>query len=261
MRYLRLWKRFFIISLARMMEYRLNFVISLIAGLAELALGVLTFLLIYQFTPSIAGWSRADALLLLGIYRIVDGIISTQISPNMQAISGYIQRGDMDFVLLWPVSSQFTASARLMNLSASANILTGLALTIYAGNSGGVEWTAAGILAAALFVTCGLVILYCLWLFIVTFSFWLVQVGTLDTLFYSVFVAARYPVSFFKGIVRALLTFVVPVAFATTFPAEALRGTVNVGMLVVGLALACVGLLCTHLFWSYAVRHYSSASS
>ena len=92
-------------------------------------------------------------------------------------------------------------------------------------------------------------------------SFWLVQVDTLDTLFYSVFETARYPVSFFKGLIRAVLTFAIPVAFATTFPAQALLGTVDLRLLLAGVALATLALLLTHLFWNYAVRYYSSASS
>lgn len=118
-----------------------------------------------------------------------------------------------------------------------------------------------GVVEAAAFLTCGVILLYALWFFTVTFSFWLVQVDTLDTLFYSVFETARYPVSFFKGLVRTALTFVFPVAFATTFPAEALLGAADLRLLLVGLGLSALALSGTHLFWNYAVRHYSSASS
>lgn len=100
-----------------------------------------------------------------------------------------------------------------------------------------------------------------LWFCSVTFSFWLVQVDNLDTLFYSLFEAARYPIAFFKGGVRGLLTFVIPVAFATTFPTQALLATVDHRLLPVGVGLAGLALVGTHTFWEYAVRRYSSASS
>ncbi len=60
---------------------------------------------------------------------------------------------------------------------------------------------------------------------------------------------------------RALLTFVVPVAFATTFPAQALLGTAAHRLLLAGIALAAFSLVGSHGFWSYAVRQYASASS
>ena len=40
----------------------------------------------------------------------VEGLIALQITPNMRSISGYIRRGEMDFYLLRPVSSQFAVN-------------------------------------------------------------------------------------------------------------------------------------------------------
>jgi ABC-2 type transport system permease protein len=85
--------------------------------------------------------------------------------------------------------------------------------------------------------------------------------STIHLLFYSVSQVARYPVDFFDGALRRLFTYVVPVAFATTFPTKALPGTADIRMLPAGRALALTGLLLTHVWWRYALRHYSSASS
>jgi ABC-type uncharacterized transport system permease subunit len=38
-------------------------------------------------------------------------------------------------------------------------------------------------------------------------------------------------------------------------------GTADLRLLPVGVALAGLALLGAHLFWNYAVRHYSGASS
>ncbi len=261
MRYLRLWRQFLVTAFVREAEYRWNFFVGVGEGAAQLALAVLTFLLLYRFTDSVAGWSQAEALLLVGIYRVVEGILALQIAPNMMAISGAIRNGDMDAVLLRPVSSQFLVSLRGFSLPDSINVLIGIGLTVYAGNAAGVHWSVAGIAMAAAFIICGLLLLYAIWFGIVTCSFWLVQLSTIGTLFYSVFETGRYPVSFFPGVVRAVLTFVVPVAFATTFPVDALLGRADLRLLLAGALLAVFGLVATHLFWNYAVRHYSSASS
>ena len=261
LRYIRLWRRFAALAFIREAEYRFNFLVGVGEGVAQLALAMLTFALLYRFTDQVGGWSLAQVFLLVGIYRIVDGLISLQIAPNLLAITNYIRTGEMDFLLLRPVSSQFLVSLRLLALPEAVNVLIGLGLTCYAGHLAGVQWSILGIVEAVAFGLCGLILLYSLWFFTVTFAFWLVQVDNLDTLFYSLFETARYPLSFFKGGVRTLLTFVVPVAFATTFPAQALLGTVDHRLLLVGVALAVFALLGSHLFWNYAVRHYSSASS
>src|SRR4051812_47222003 len=87
-RYLRLWRQFVITAFVREAEYRMNFVIGVGEGLAQLALAVISFLLLYRFTDQVAGWTQAEVLILVGVYRIVEGLINLQIAPNMQAISG-----------------------------------------------------------------------------------------------------------------------------------------------------------------------------
>ncbi len=259
-RYLRLWRQFVVTAFVREAEYRVNFLVSVGEGLIQLALAVFTFVLLYRFTDEVAGWSRAEVLMLVGIYRVVDSVIAMQIAPNVTAISGYIRTGEMDFLLLRPVSSQFLVSLRRLALPEAVNGLIGLGLAIYAGNLAGVRWTMLGIGEAAVLGVCGLILLYSLWFCLVTCAFWL-QSLPLDNLFYQIFETARYPVSFFKGLVRMLLTFAFPVAFATTFPAQALLGEIDHRLLPAGIILAALALVATHRFWTYAVRHYSSASS
>jgi ABC-2 type transport system permease protein len=261
LRYLQLYRRFLILAFVRQAEYRVNFLLSVGVGLVNVALAILTFLLLYRFTANVAGWTRAQVLLLLGVYRIVEGLISLQVSPNLRALGPAIRNGDMDFLLLRPVAGQFLVSLRLLNLPELVNVLVGLALAIYAGNLAGVDWSAKHIGEAVLFGLCGLVVLYALWFLIVVCAFWLVQVDTLDELFASITQAARYPVDFFRGGLRTLLTYVIPVAFATTFPTQALLGRVDLHFLPVGVLVAAAALLVTHLYWRFAVRSYSSASS
>jgi len=132
---------------------------------------------------------------------------------------------------------------------------------LYAAHAAGVQWSAGDELQAGIVLCCGVVLLYAVWFAIMTCSFWLVQVNNLDVLFFAVFEAARYPVGYFRGAMRALLTFVVPVAFATTFPTDALLGRVDPRLVPLGLGLAALSLVATHRFWNLAVRSYSSASS
>jgi ABC-2 type transport system permease protein len=265
MRYFRLWRQFLVTAFVREAEYRFNFVVSVLEGTAQLVLAVLTTLLLYRFTDEIRGWSRGDLIMLVGIYRVVDSLIAMQIAPNLTAISGYIRTGEMDFLLLRPVSSQFLVSLRKLSLPEAANALIGLLLAIYARNVLGVHavahQTVPGVAATVVFVVTGTIMLYAVWFCIVTSSFWLVQLSTIDTLFYSLFDTARYPVSFFGGVLRTFLTWVFPVAFATTFSTEALAGKTNTTFVLISIVLAGLALTVTRLFWNYAVRHYSSASS
>jgi ABC-2 type transport system permease protein len=82
-RYLRLWRRFVIMAFVREAEYRVNFAVSVLEGIAQLALALLTFALLYRYTDTVAGWSADEALMLVGVYRAMDGLLALQVAPNM----------------------------------------------------------------------------------------------------------------------------------------------------------------------------------
>jgi len=258
--YLRLWCRFVSIAFIRQAEYRTNFVINTAVSVLSLVLAVLTYEILYRFTSDVAGWSKAEALMLLGAFRLVQALIEMLIARNMWDVSKSIRSGDMDYLLLRPASSQFLATLQRIDLSEGVNILIGIGLIVYAGNMSDVEWSVARSGAAIALMTYGLALLYAFWCVSVTFAFWL-QGGPLESLFHWLIDAGRYPVSFFKGWIRVFLTFVFPVAFASTFPTQALLGVIDVRTLLGGAVLALLALWGTNRFWHFGVRHYSSASS
>ncbi|HTP00564.1 MAG TPA: ABC-2 family transporter protein, partial [Anaerolineales bacterium] len=63
------------------------------------------------------------------------------------------------------------------------------------------------------------------------------------------------------GWLRFSLTFVVPVAFATTMPAEALTGRITLPVLAGAVALAALLAALSRIVWRIGVRHYSGASA
>ena len=64
--------------------------------------------------------------------------------------------------------------------------------------------------------------IYCFWLVIATCSFWVVNMQHAVDLFDGVFMTGRFPVGIYPSWLRYSVTFLVPIAFAVTVPAEAL---------------------------------------
>jgi ABC-2 type transport system permease protein len=109
--YVQLWWRFCAMGLARESEYRMNFVINVLESILGLGLGVLAYGIMYSFTESVAGWSKAEVLILLGIAQIVVCLINLLFGGNMFNIADYIREGDMDYILgqshlIWPAVSR-----------------------------------------------------------------------------------------------------------------------------------------------------------
>ena len=72
---------------------------------------------------------------------------------------------------------------------------------------------------------------------------------------------ARVPVDIYIDSIRALLTFVIPLAVAFTFPAKALLGLLNPTVIAISFLSSIIFLFASYRLWRFALTKYSSASS
>ena len=80
-------------------------------------------------------------------------------------------------------------------------------------------------------------------------------------IFQSMYEARRWPVGLYPRWLRFALRFLVPVAFATTVPAQALAGRLSASALGAEAALAVFLFGLARLFWKAGLRRYSGASA
>jgi ABC-2 type transport system permease protein len=257
----RLWARFLAQAIARESQFRAQFSATIGVGLIQLVLALIPVWLLFDFADTIHGWTGAEVLALVGLYQIVSGLLAAFIAPNMHRLSTAIRQGDLDLILIRPVSSQFYVSLRWMQPAELFNVATGVAVLIIGLSRAGGTLTAGGIAQAVLLATGGFVLLACFWSLLAFTAFWLISVESISLLFSDLWRAGQYPVTFYPTVMRALLTFLLPVAFATTFPVRALGGHGSWPVALGGLALTAAGLLLTRAIWRLGLRSYASASS
>ncbi|MDQ2732772.1 MAG: ABC-2 family transporter protein, partial [Armatimonadota bacterium] len=99
------------------------------------------------------------------------------------------------------------------------------------------------------------------WLILATCSFWFVRVENILVIFQSMYEAGRWPIGIYPPWLRASLTFLVPIAFAITVPAEALVGRLSPQTLLGAVLLAVALATGSRWFWRVGVRQYSGASA
>jgi len=107
----------------------------------------------------------------------------------------------------------------------------------------------------------GFIILYSVWFLIAASSIWFVKTWNATEVLRALLAAGRYPISAYPVILRFIFTLVLPVAFLTTFPAEAILGELKFNILFSGLILSSLFFIFSRLFWKFALKHYTSASS
>jgi len=247
--------------LIRELEFRTNFAFSTIANLGWAILSMLLAGMIFGNVRQVAGWDLDRMFLVVGTYVIVEHVTSVLFQPNMAKLSELVNRGELDFVLMKPISSQFLVSARYIDFKDLPGVVVGLAYVLV-----GVQRLALrpGPLEVGLYVllvVCATLAVYALWFITVTFSLWTGRVNNIAYLIIPVTDLARVPTDVFRGLARPLLTFAIPVALIATLPAKALLGVLEPGMAPYQVGLTGALLWASHRFWNYSLKRYSSASS
>lgn len=258
-RYWIVLKRFWSTAIAAELEYRVNFVLASLTSLGSLIGSIFGLFLFYQTGYTFQGWSWEEALVVLGIFTTLQGFSATFLAPNLSQIVKQVQEGTLDFVLLKPISSQFWLSARTVSPWGLPDLLFGLGMIGYAGSRLGIAPIAY--LFASIPLMFGFLSLYSLWFMLGATSIWFVKIYNVTEVLRGLLEAGRFPMAAYPVAFRFFFTFVVPVAFLTTVPAEALLGRVAIGWIVGAGGLAIALLIFSGVFWRFALRFYTSASS
>lgn len=259
-RYWRVYKTFFLSSFARELEFRANFFARIAQNLVWIGFFILILLVIYRNTDSIAGWSRGDAFILAATCFLMNAL-STGFFMSITEIPGLIRMGTLDFVVTKPIDSQFWVSTRRFNFNEIGVFIAGIAMVVLGVFQSELHPSLVQWLAYSVLVFAALAIFYSFNLALMTLGVWLVRVDNLWVLGESIMQIARYPVDIYQGILKRLFVYAVPLAFLATMPARQLVQSFDSAMLLLGLAWAAVFLMLSRVFWLFAMRHYTSASS
>ncbi|WP_172188131.1 ABC transporter permease [Microcoleus asticus] len=258
-RYLHVLKLFWGAAIAAELEYRINFVLATISSLGNLAGSLFGLFLFYRTGYRFSGYSWEEALVVLGIFTLLQGFSSTFLEPNLSRIVDRVQQGTLDFVLLKPISSQFWLSANTVSPWGIPDLIFGAVLLLYAANKLGVE--IGNYFLTAIPLLFGTITLYSIWFMLGATSIWFVKIYNVTEVLQGLLEAGRFPMAAYPAAYRFFFTFVVPVAFLTTVPAEAMLGRGEIVWLA-GAGILAIGLLFfSRYFWQFALRFYTSASS
>lgn len=261
MRYLRLLTVFFRTSIQTDIEYRADFFTRIVASLLSLLTTIGALSIAYNYTSTIKGWTFAQALVLVAVYYLMDGLIEMFVAPNMRTIMSQVRDGTLDFVLLKPVSAQFMASFRSVNIWRIVNVLVGVGLSVYTATRLSLTVSAAQATAFAVTLAAGMAVVYSFWLVLVTLCFWFVRVDNIEQIIWQAYSAARYPIQIYPRWLQTALTYGIPVAFIITIPAEALAGRLNAATVLVAVLVAAGALALSSAFWRFGLKHYTGASA
>ncbi|MGZ4379593.1 MAG: ABC transporter permease [Gaiellaceae bacterium] len=252
---------YFKVGVLNELQYRVNFFLQLFQSLIQAGTGLIMLALVYSHTTALNGWTEPELLSLLGVQIMLGGLIHTFIQPNMEKLMQDVQQGTLDYALTKPADSQVLVSVRQFRIWQSVEVLSGLVLLIV--GLSGVEKSVGPTdgVTFALALCIGAVLVYCFWLIVTTGAFWIVRMEHVLELFEGIYQTGRWPIGVCPGWLRYSVTFLIPVGFAVTVPAEAITSRLHWGTLVVAVVFAAALFSFTRWFWRFGLRHYSGASA
>ncbi|MCY1043481.1 ABC-2 family transporter protein [Corallococcus sp. bb12-1] len=243
------------------LQYRADFLAEGLSSVAWTFTALAPLFVVFDNRPSLEGWSFHESLLVVGWFTLLQGVLEGAISPSLTGVVEHIRKGTLDFVLLKPADAQFLVSTQRFLPWRAVNVLSGIGLFIYAFVSLGRWPSFPGLLASLVLLGTSVLLLYSLWILVVSAAFFVVKVDNLTYLFTSIFDAARWPSSVFRGALAMVFTFIIPLALMTTFPALAMLGRLPWTSLLGAVAGSVVFAWVARRVWLLSIRHYTSASS
>jgi ABC-2 type transport system permease protein len=258
---LKLITTFLKVNIQQELAYRADALINALLSLMWLGWELLSLQIIFSNTPALGGWGQGELVALLGVWRLVNTLMIALIWPNTEKFNTSVRDGSLDYTLLQPVSSQFLVSFSRIVIWRVWDIALAVALIV-----GGI-WmsggqTSPGNVASFLVLTIsGALIIYSLWIVLISCTFWFIKFDNNVTILQALMDSGRYPATVYPAWLRVVITFVIPIAVATTVPLQALRGDLVWWQVLLFLAISAASLLISAGVWRAGVRRYSGASS
>lgn len=260
-RYVNLYRAFLRFSFHQFVIYRAHFVNSTISTVGWGIFQIIWISLLTVRTKSAFGWSKNELMILAILYVIIIGLLHFFFTGNFERLSRLIDRGELDFVLLKPVDSQFMVTNFLQRYANLVRVVLGILFLFFYIHITHTTITTAGWIGFMVFVIFGIALLYSLWLIYSSLLIWFPRLTNITDFLFTINGMSRYPVEMIREANVFILFFILPFSIAVATPAQILvRGTLNGDVLTLTI-LSVVLFIFSRKFWYYALRHYTSASS
>jgi ABC-2 type transport system permease protein len=260
-RYARLYAYFLRFSISRTLEFRVDFFFRILMDLVYYGVNIAFYQVLFLHTDHLGGWNRDQTLVFMAGYLVVDAINMTIFSNNLWMLPTYVNRGDMDYYLLRPVSSLFFLSLRDFAANSFLNLVFALGILAWALGRSPEPWTAGSVAIFLMLLCLGAFLHYMVHLLLLLPVFWIHSAGSMHAIFYNFQRFMERPHRIFTGWVRKALVTVLPFSLMASFPATVLLEGPDARMLAHFAAVTLAFFALTLFVWNRCLRAYSSASS
>jgi ABC-2 type transport system permease protein len=247
-------------SVTREVAFRGNVLASALQALIGSGVALLTIEAVFTQTVSLAGWSRGETIVLLGTFQIMSGLLATFIEPNVLWFAGKVQTGGLDEILLKPAPGLFLVSLGTHAPLGLIQVVAGAAICIGGVTSLGTSPSVIAVLSWLALLGVALAITWATRVAVALVALWFPSLS-LDVVYSALWQFGRYPDAIFEQPIRRLLTWVIPLVFIASLPAQALTGRLESTKLLAAIAIGGASCAVVTTMWHRGLKRYASATS
>jgi ABC-2 type transport system permease protein len=250
-----------VLNWEQLIVYRVNFINNLLSSTVWGIFILVSMLLLTTRVPLAFGWTRAEMLVLTGMFTTTLGFFHGLFTRNFEQLSRIINSGRLDALLMKPIDSQFLVSMRTVNYAAIPRIIVGSLFSIYFLREQPVPVTMSSLLIFFVLIACGFLLLYSLWMLVVTLTMWFTRLSNLVDLMFSITGISRYPREMYQSVPSALFLMILPLTFIMISPTKMLLQKSSYVEAVGLIMMTGLFFFLSRKFWQFALKFYTSASS
>lgn len=255
---LRIYFKLQLMQIRSTIEYAADFWIGIVGAMMLQASGLVFISALFSQIPEVAGWSVWNIVVLYGLTLIPTGLREL-FCDGFWTLRARVNTGEFDRVLVRPVSPALQSATALVSIHGFGGVILGTTLLILGLSRSEVAiqwWTVPYLL---LVILSGTVLVSGISMAINLTGFWEPSAqSALPTMLALTIDFAKFPITIYNGIIRTFVTFVIPYAFISYFPALVLLDRDSdwrwLGFLT-PLAATWV-VLATRFLWGKALNRY-----
>lgn len=258
-RYLKVWWMMTSATSQKAFSSRFGAIIFLIGKVLRFLIFFFFLLLLVSKTKTIAGYSVWQVIFFYATFNLIDALPQFFLR-EVYRFRSYVVSGSFDYILTKPTSPLFRSlfgGSDILDLSIL--LIAGIFLFVALGKIG--EISLFGLAAYIILLINAFLIALAFHVLVLALGVLTTEVDNTLWLYRDVTQMGRIPIDVYLEPLRGFITFIIPVGVMMTFPPKALMGLLSPQLILLALLISGVILFLSLRFWSYALRHYSSASS
>ncbi|MEC1719718.1 ABC transporter permease [Schinkia azotoformans] len=243
------------------LEYRADAVVEIGSDLLFQAVNLIFIVVVFGHTQFLGGWSQDEIIFIYGFFLVPYALFSAFF--NIWDFNDrYIVKGEMDRILTRPIHSLFQVVLERMELEALFGIITGLIIMFYAGGHLDLQLHWYDIFVFIVMVIGGMLIYAGIFISLASIGFWSDARTDIMPMVYNIGNYGRYPVNIYNGVIRFILTWILPFAFVGVYPSAYFLGRHEwFGFAFLTPLMGIIFFMFAIWFWNKGVRKYRGAGN